>query len=315
MECIFSVKLISIMQTIDFHVHVFPFQPDRYFPGQTRDVARFWGKPVSKALHSVQPWLRLLPPIGKRIFDELGALIPAPMLLLNSTADDLKEAMQDAHIDRAVIVAHPGIIPNEFVLELAAKSDALIAAVNIAPTEKNPDEKLREYFDRGAKVLKIHPAADGLGSDSTHYLALLKEAQKLKIPVILHTGCMESRTLYKFPYASDVKNFISWFPQFPDLTFILSHMNYHEPDAAIDCAEKNPNVLLDTSWQPTETIAEAVRRVGAHSVLFASDWPLLGDNMKVAMSRIEAAVKSQMITEEDSFLILGQNADRVLGNN
>jgi len=301
------------MQTTDFHVHVFPFRPDRYFPGKTREIARFWSKPVSKALHSVQPWLRLLPPVGKRVFDEIGSLLPAPMLLLDSTFEDLKQAMQDALVDRAVIVAHPSIIPNEFILDLAAQSDHLIAAVNIPPSETHPAEKLREYVGRGARILKIHPASDGLGSDSLHYLALLEEAQKLKLPVILHTGCMESHTLYKFPYASDVKKFVSWFADFPELTFILSHMNYHDPDAAMECAEKHSNVLLDTSWQPTETIAEAVRRAGARSVLFASDWPLLGNNMKIGINRIQAAVQSQMISEEDSFLILGQNAERILG--
>lgn len=60
-------------------------------------------------------------------------------------------------------------------------------------------------------------------------------------------------------------------------------MNLHEPERAIGLAERFSNVLLDTSWQPGEVIAEACRRVGAAKILFASDWPLLGDNHRVGI--------------------------------
>lgn len=300
------------MPVIDFHVHVFPMQPERYFPGKTREVAQFWSKSVSRAFHEVQPWLRFLPPLGKRIFDELGALVPAPLLLLESSVDDLKRAMDEANIDQAVLIAHPEAIPNEFILKVASESDRFIPAVNIPPTQNDPCAKLREYRELGAKILKIHPAADGLDAESPHYLALIDEATTLKMPIILHTGCMASHAFFKNPHASSVENFESWFKSFPNTTFILAHMNYHEPEKAMDLAERYPNLILDTSWQPIETIAEAVRRVGVKSIVFGSDWPLVGDNMHVGIGRIREAVNSELLTEEEAEIILGKNAVRIL---
>lgn len=300
------------MAVIDFHAHVFPIEPRRYFPGKTRDIGKFWARSVSRAIHEVQPWLRFLPPIGKRVLDEVGLVAPAPLLLFESSVDDLREAMQDAHVDRAVLIAQPNTIPNEFVLDLASQSDRFIAAVNVSPKEADAKGKLREYFDRGARILKIHPSFDGLDADSAHYRDLLAVAEELALPVILHTGCFHSSVLYKSPEASSADRFESWFKDLPDVRFVLAHMNYHDPEIAIDLAEKYPNLYLDTSWQPSEVITEAVRQLGAERVLFGSDWPLVGDNMQVGVGRIREAVQSEFLTEEQATLILGGNAERVL---
>ena len=300
------------MAVIDFHTHVFPIEPERYFPGKTRDIGKFWARSVSRAIHEVQPWLRFLPPIGKRLLDEVGLVAPAPLLLFESSVEDLRQAMREAHVDRVVLIAQPQTIPNEFVLGLAAQSDRIVAAVNVSPKEPDARGKLTEYYERGARILKIHPSFDGLNAESAHYLELLETAEPLGMPVILHTGCFHSSMIYKDPLASSAELFESWFKDRPGTTFVLAHMNYHDPEVAMDLAEKYPNVHLDTSWQPAETITEAVRRVGAERVLFGSDWPLVGDNMRIGVKRIREAVASEFLTEEEAALVLGGNAERIL---
>ena len=64
--------------------------------------------------------------------------------------------------------------------------------------------------------------------------------------------------------------------------------------------------------QVTETIAEAVRRIGAARVIFGSDWPILGNNQRFGLHRIRDAVASQMFSEDDAEKILGRNAEALL---
>jgi predicted TIM-barrel fold metal-dependent hydrolase len=89
-------------------------------------------------------------------------------------------------------------------------------------------------------------------------------------------------------------------------------MNYHDPLAALDLAEEHANVRVDTSWQPTEIIGEAVRRLGAEKVLFGTDWPLMGQNIAVGLARVRDCVATGMFTQADADLVLGGNAARLL---
>jgi hypothetical protein len=171
---------------------------------------------------------------------------------------------------------------------------------------------LKNFAKKGARALKIHTAADGEGVDSERYHELLATATELGLFVILHTGCLHSNLVFKKPELSRAELFAPWFTEYPDLTFILAHMNFHEPQVAMDLVIEHANVHVDTSWQPAETIGEAVRRVGSDRVLFGSDWPLLGNNISVGLERIEDCVETGLITREDARKILGENAVRLL---
>jgi predicted TIM-barrel fold metal-dependent hydrolase len=257
--------------------------------------------------------LRHLPePVRSRI-DELSGLAPLPALLVESTALDLTEAMEQAGVDRALVIAHPPYMPNELVLEESQKNDRFIPVVFVPSGTSRPGQALKNYHEQGARVLKIHPASDGEGVDSPRYKALLKAAAELDMPVILHTGCIHSHVLYKDPEQGQAQRFAPWFENFRSLKFILAHMNYHEPNIALDLAEEYPNLYVDTSWQPAEVIGEAVRRIDASRVLFGTDWPFVGNNLKIGIQRIEDAVGIGMLNEEQSKLILGENAAKLLG--
>lgn len=120
---------------------------------------------------------------------------------------------------------------------------------------------------RSAPRHKIHAASDGEGLDSPRYRELLEVAREKNLPVILHAGCIQNRLFYKDPECGRAELFAPWFEGYPEVSFILAHMNFHEPHKAIELAELHSNVFLDNSWQPPEIIGEAVRRVGAERVL------------------------------------------------
>ncbi len=308
---------------IDSHTHIFPDaiadSPtlSRIIPlerlDQVRRRARAWLKPVSSGIHQAQTMLRYLPDRLRDVIDEVGTLAPLPMLLVESTARDLDEAMSQAGVDYSVIIAHPGMASNEFILEAAERNPKLLPVVNIGPGVSKPGIKLKKYVQQGARMLKIHAAADGDDRESSRYSALLRTADELGLPVILHTGCLHSHVLYKSPEKGDARYFVPWFEKYPKLRFILAHMNYHEPGAALDLAERYPNLVVDTSWQPAEVIGEAVRRIGADRVLFGSDWPFAGGNLGIGVKRIRECLDIGTLTPEQGDLVLGGNAVKLLG--
>jgi predicted TIM-barrel fold metal-dependent hydrolase len=329
------------MPVIDFHAHIFPNPIEKVLPhipklvpkgaagdkirpymsemslrmglGLGRRMARQFLQPVSEKMHSAQVWMRHLPSAVRHGLDSVGGVASLPRLLVESTTDDLIEAMDEAGVDQALVIAHPPFATNEMVLEACSMNpDRLIPVVNIAKGEDDPAAKFREYLELGARVLKIHAAADGEGVNSARYRALLEVAQERGIPVILHTGCIQNRLFYKDPSWGKVESFAPWFEAYREVTFVLAHMNFHEPMKALEMCELYSNLVVDTSWQPAEIIGEAVRRIGAERVLFGTAWPFVGQNIALGKSRIEEGVESGVYTREQADLVLGGNAVRIL---
>lgn len=329
------------MPVIDFHAHIFPNPIEKALPyvpkfvpsgpageklkpylnemtlrmglGMVRRMARQFFQPAAEKMHSAQVWTRHLPPSARHGLDSLGGVATLPHLLVESTVEDLIDAMDEAGVDQALVIAHPPFCTNEFVLQACEQNpDRLIAVANVPKTSENPADVLRRYIDLGAKALKIHPAADGDGVESARYRALLEVAQERGLPVILHTGCIHNRLFFKDPSLGKAELFASWFEAYREVNFILAHMNFHEPLKAIELCELYSNVYVDTSWQPPEVISEAILKLGAKRVLFGTDWPFVGRNMALGKSRIEEGVQSGIYTQEQADLVLGGNALRLL---
>ncbi|HTL11858.1 MAG TPA: amidohydrolase family protein [Bdellovibrionota bacterium] len=301
---------------IDAHVHVFPEIPaPAGLQEPLRDLrrkARGLLGPLAQGFHAVQPMVRHLPGPLRQGLEEIGGLASVPMLALEANAKDLIEAMDAEGVQRAWVIAHPPASSNEMVLDLASGNDRFIPVVNIPAGTDKPGGKLKEYARKGAKVLKIHAAADGDPVSSPRYRSLLTAASELGLPVVIHTGCIHLSLLYKDPEQGRAERFVPWFENHPELRFILAHMNFNEPVQAMNLCEDFANVWVDTSWQPAEVVAEAVRRIGASRILFGSDWPLGGKNIHAGVERIRECVANGAITPEDSEKIFHSNAEGLI---
>jgi hypothetical protein len=303
---------------VDFHSHVFPdlmknfemipVERINYFRG----MARQWLRPLSQSIHGTQALLRHLPRFARDPMDSLGAVLPLVGLPVESTLADLVAAMDEAQVNFSLVIAEPPWITNEFVLSIAAENSRLIPVVNIPKGTQKPGQTLKSWAQRGAKALKIHPAFDGEDINSTRYRSLLRAADELNLPVIVHPGCVHSKLLYRNPSQSSAENFVKWYETFTSVRFILAHMNFHEPNTALDLCEEFPNLWVDTSRQPAEVIGEAARRIGAERVLFGTDWPFLGSNQVLGKSRIQNAIETGLLNAEQGRLILGENAAKIL---
>lgn len=80
--------------------------------------------------------------------------------------------------------------------------------------------------------------------------------------------------------------------EYPDVSFIIPHMGSFADDwraqlSLIDPLSRHPNIYTDTSGvRRFDLLAEAVRRAGAHKILFGSDGPWLHPALELQKIRL-----------------------------
>jgi uncharacterized protein len=245
--------------------------------------------PVTDAHIHVQPWWELKPEVlelirrGRADLDEIEKINRSPTHLLRRLDAD--------GIDRAVLVNYPspdlmGFTSrvNQYVAEYcAAAPDRLIAMGGVHPRfTEDAAAEVRRAADMGVRALKLHPPHMAVepnaylhGLDSLR--ALYEEAQRLRLPVMIHTGTSifpgaRSRTGEPMPI-DDVA------VDFPDLTIILAHGG--RPlwmEQAFFLVRRFPRVYMDVSSIPPRQILRYFPRLAevADKVLYGSDWPAPG---------------------------------------
>jgi len=237
--------------------------------------------------------------------DEVGAWRDPPEAILR--------LMDEAGIERAVIMTYrdapaassrsESLAPLEYIREaLERYPDRLIGYARINPragTEAD-DLLIRAVRAQGMRGLKLHPVAYRALPDGPDTLRMLRLAAALGVPALFHCGDEEFTLPLQIERAAAAC---------PETTIILGHMGgYFHVDDAIAAAERRPNLLLETSAMPYPAkIAEAVRRIGAGRVLYASDGPGCDPTLEVEKVRLAGLSAS----EEE--LVFHANIERLLG--
>jgi uncharacterized protein len=318
-----------MQSTVDFHTHILTsyvltrilHKLETFQAGsaglekmrQARKHARKWAKPLIGSVHQLRTLIRFLPNTQRHQLETLFGLLPWPGLLIESSADDLLEAMDQAGVYFALIMAHPLYVTNEEVIKAAKKERRFIPVITLGEESPNPGKTLAKFAQQGARALKIFPPLDASVLKSKKYHLLLTAAADLGMPVMIHTGCFRQYPIYDAGIHGRAEFFKAWYENYSSLKFILVHSNFSNPDAAFDLCENFSNLLVETSWQPSEVIGEAVRRLGAERVLFGSDWPWLGDNLAVGRKSVEECGRMGLLNKDQIQLILGENAIKLLG--
>lgn len=302
---------LSRFEVIDFHVHVYPRLPWPAPVEPFRQHVTQLLRPVSKLQQSAQTWLRLLPEKMRPLTDELGIPMVLPHLLVESDIFDLEREMQREGVSKAVMVPHPPLISNDFVFYESKRIEGAIPAAFIDPETMTSAADIEAFYNRGIRLFKINPLQSGVPAEAPFYKEFLSYLNSKNAIVLLHTGAIASH-LFKLPKAGDISEYEPWFQKFPNIRFVAAHMNFHEPEAAILMAQKYNNLYLLTSWQPAETLKQAIRVVGVEKILFASDWPLLGENIRTQKERLWSLFKSGDLSEEDLTAIFSGNAKKLL---
>jgi hypothetical protein len=209
-----------------------------------------------------------------------------PALGWKLEAAECVRRMDEAGIERGVvmtIVDAPEVNPR--ALELIAEACAehpgrLDAFARIHPWYGDESLALLERaFALGFKGLKLHPVttiAHPAGEDT---LRLIRAAAEHDAPTLFHCGDEPMTTPLAVARAAVAC---------PEATIILGHMGgYFHVDEAIEVAEEFENVVLETSAMPfPDKIREAVERIGASRVLYASDGPACSPRIEVEKVRL-----------------------------
>jgi predicted TIM-barrel fold metal-dependent hydrolase len=317
---------LCMQMTVDFHTHVVASyvlsrvfdRVKEYQAGQAgldrlkqiRQQARKWAKPFVGSIHQASTLIRYLPDAPRYPIERFFRFLPWPGLLIESSAQDLLEAMNQADVHLALVTAHPFYLTNKEVMGLAQANNRFIPVVTFGEESSNPGQALRKFAKQGAKAIKIYPSTDASVLKSKNYLQLLTTAADLGIPIMIGSELphhLRRKTLGRAEF------FEPWFKNYSNLNFILVHLNLSSPSTALTLCESYPNLYVETSWQPPEVIAEAVRRAGAERVLFGSDWPWFGDNLEVGKNRVQECEVMGLLTQTQVSLILGGNAVKLLG--
>jgi uncharacterized protein len=128
----------------------------------------------------------------------------------------------------------------------------------------------------------------------------------------------EAARAFKMPVLADVvgrAEVVDMFaPQFPDVNFIIPHLGSFADDwrahqRVIDQLVRYPNVHADTSGiRRFDYIVEAIKRAGAHKILFGSDGPWLHPGLELHKIRL------LHLPPKQEALVLGGNLIRLLRN-
>jgi predicted TIM-barrel fold metal-dependent hydrolase len=245
---------------------------------------------------------------GEATLAHLRQVLSSPQAIL--------EYLDEQGVDYAVALAETnplttGTSPNERVAELCRSSDRLIPFANINPyvTADLAGELRHCVNDLGCRGLKLYPTYQHFYVNDARLYPLYDEAQRLSIPIMVHTGSSVfrgARLKYGDPlYVDDVV------VDFPELTMIMAHSGrgfWYE--AAFFMAQLHRNVYMEITGLPPLKLPAYFPNLerNADKIIFGSDWPSLTD-----IRGNIAAVRSLELSEESKAKILGGNAARVLG--
>jgi predicted TIM-barrel fold metal-dependent hydrolase len=229
-----------------------------------------------------------------------------PALGWKLEAAECVRRLDEARIDRGVvmtIVDAPAVNPHaiELIAEAcAAYPERLDAFARIHPWYGDESAALLERaFGLGFKGLKLHPVSTLAHPAGDETLRLIRLAAARNAPTLFHCGDEPLTTPFTVGRAAAAC---------PEATIILGHMGgYAHVDEAIEVAEAHENVLLETSAMPYPAkIREAVERIGASRVLYASDGPACSPRIEVEKVRLAG------LSPEAEQLVFAGNALRIL---
>jgi uncharacterized protein len=218
------------------------------------------------------------------------------------------ERMDEAGVDAAVVMTIadlPGINPEALDLIAAACAEhpeRLYGFLRMHPWYRDESRDLlaRAVGQLGFRGLKLHPVSSLAHPSGEDTIALIRQAGALGVPTLFHCGDEPMTTPLSIEPAAAAC---------PDSVVILGHMGgYFHVDEAIEVAERQPNIVLETSATPyPDKIREAVERIGAERVVFGSDGPVSSP----VLEREKVMIAD--LSPEQTDLVLGGNAARLLG--
>lgn len=220
----------------------------------------------------------------------------------DSPPERILDLINEACIDMAVIMPYsdnPELIL--YIHQCVSRyPNNLVGYARLDPADPDSVDILEHSVNNlGMKGLKLHPVGNLVHPAAESSIALINKAASLGTPTLFHCGDEEFTLPFQIAEAARLC---------PQAVIILGHMGgYFHVEDAIRAAEKYENIYLETSAMPyPEKIKDAVDRVGANRILFASDGPGCPPDLELYK------IKSAKLSDNDEKLILGVNIKQLL---
>ena len=206
---------------------------------------------------------------------------------------------------------------NRWLVDLAKAHDELLPFVAIDPWALSPGENRAHLLDLvasgGARGVKIHPVIQRFEAADERLWPAFETCAELDLPVVAHAGPSRGSVQHGEPAA-----FAGVLQRFPGLKLILAHLGGGAwsqlerfardfPNAYFDCSEILHWTGADGAPTP-DRLARLIREIGAHRVLFGSDFPWYDLD-----ASIHALDRLPKLADEEKAAIAGLNAARLLG--
>ncbi|MEW6715925.1 MAG: amidohydrolase family protein [Chloroflexota bacterium] len=190
------------------------------------------------------------------IFDSLTHVTPDGRWF--HTAYDASETrlvgeLDEAQVDKAVVVALAGFIPNEFVLEVCQRHpDRLVPGASFNPvayeTERQAVRELRAQLHKGPyQLLKLHPRLNRYDPLDSRCLAILGELASWEkpIPIWIDTLFYFQGGSLRKPIVDTIHDIVGGFP---DLNFVILHAGGSWALQVVEAIRDCPNAFIDISY-------------------------------------------------------------------
>jgi predicted TIM-barrel fold metal-dependent hydrolase len=219
--------------------------------------------------------------------------------------DGLLQAMQRAGIEQMVVSSRLAVASNfaEGNFKLKAVLDGSprllgYMVVNPAYVDTSVQEMRRYLAARNFVGIKLHPRTSGQPLDSDAARALVNSFRRHQKVLLAHVWGED-----------DVRALEVLARECPTVKMIAAHAGGDAWAACLSLAQRQLNLFLEpfTGGAERDRLEEAVERIGAHRILFGTNFPVL--NPGVALGLIADA----RLSDADKALILGGNAARLFG--
>ncbi len=245
------------------------------------------------------------------------------------TRAQMLEDMQEANVSHALLVgwywqhAETCRWHNRVMAQWIAGNPAHFSAFAAVQPRDNPDllKDLQWAHDHGFKgVGELFPAVQGYDMRDARFFELLEFAQAHNWPVNLHVEEPVGRP-HAGRRAASLQDYVFIAERFEKVRFIFSHwgggLPFYELNPHVRSALKN--VFYDCAASPflydDSVFKKVIEIVGAHRVLFGSDYPLRLYPKKNSPPKIASFTRAAaaQLTSEQATLVMGENARGLLG--
>jgi uncharacterized protein len=217
-----------------------------------------------------------------------------PMMNVGIDTAVLAQLMRDHEIDGGVVFAPDASLVEQAMAEIPGLYGLVWANPKIPGYVEETARLLEDPRFRG---IKLHPTLDGFHPNDPSIHPLMQLLAERDLPVLIHCG----HPVFSLPWS--IEELIVAFPHVKVILGHMGHCNVIYINGAIDVAERNAKVYLETSGMPMPTkIREAVERVGPERVLFGSDIPF--HHPKIEIDRVRLAG----LAPEDEQCVLSTSA-------